>query len=137
MGGFSLGLERDIDQLDDFFKVPGLGEDFGQIVGGLGEKGVVEISRGVIRINRRKDDFGFHQVLEKMGPVRDLGGMSGFLAGELDQRRGIVNIGVTDIDSVLESGGKNQNPNVASRADISGAYVAWGMGTVYVRSLGN
>ncbi len=42
-----------------------------------------------------------------------------------------------DIDASRKSGGKKQNPNVASRPNMNGAYVAWGMGAVYVRSLGN
>lgn len=50
---------------------------------------------------------------------------------------GSILVPTADIDSSHESGGKKKNPNVASRPDMNGAYVAWGVGTVYVRSLGN
>ena len=34
------------------------------------------------------------------------------------------------------SGGKYENPNVGSRPDMTGAFAAWGSGTVYVRGIG-
>lgn len=51
-------------------------------------------------------------------------------------REGTEIVGTTSIDGST-SGGKKQNPNVASRPDMSGAFVAWGTGTVRVRALGS
>lgn len=50
-------------------------------------------------------------------------------------RDGTEIVGTTDIDQAL-AGAKKKNPNVASRRNMSGAYVAWGQGSVYVRPLG-
>ncbi|MEI6970402.1 MAG: hypothetical protein WCL44_02710 [bacterium] len=51
-------------------------------------------------------------------------------------RDGAEIVGTSDIDPAIVSGPKKQNPNVASRPDMSGAYAAWGQGMVYVRPLG-
>ncbi len=56
----------------------------------------------------------------------------------LDQNDQIIG-GVDEIDpdNHTGAGAKMTNPNVASRADMSGAFVVWGEGTVYLRSIGD